>query len=64
MGSVSQSTNQWFALRKMRRYSKFLRTIIPEKQQKCEAKYFINCAKVSSHNNNIQAIKMTFFKSI
>ena len=39
----------------MRRYSKFLRSIILEKQQKCEAKYFVFCTKVSSRNNNIQA---------
>ena len=29
--------------------------IIPEKQQKCEAKYFVSSTKVSSCNNNIQA---------
>ena len=36
------------------RYSKFLRSIIPEKQQKCKAKYFVCCTKVSSCNNNKQ----------
>ena len=39
----------------MQRYSKFLQSTIPEKQQKCEAKYFVSCTKVSSCNNNIQA---------
>ena len=42
----------------------FLQNIIPRKKQKCEAKYFVTYTKVSSHNNNIQAGKITFFKSI
>ena len=44
--ATSQRTNQRFALRKMRRYSKFLRSITPQKQQKCEAKSFVSCTKV------------------
>ena len=44
-----------FSTHKMRRYSKFLWSIALEKQQKCEAKYFVPYTKVSSHNNNIQA---------
>ena len=39
----------------MRRYSKFLQSIIPEKQQKCEARYCVSCIKVSSCENNTQA---------
>ena len=54
-----QSRNYWFALCKMQRYSKFLLRIIPEKQQKCEGKYFVTCTKGSSHNN-FQASKITF----
>ena len=34
---------------------KFLQSSIPEKQQKCKAKYFVSCIKVLSHNNNLQA---------
>ena len=34
---------------------KFLQSITPGKQQKCEAKYFVPFTKVSSRNNNIQA---------
>ena len=49
-GDIVQSMNQPFELRKILRYSKFLRSIMPKKQQKCEAQYF-----VSSGNNNIQA---------
>ena len=49
-GNIVQSMNQRFELRKLRRYSKFLPSIIPKKQQKYEAQYF-----VSSFNNNIQA---------
>ena len=49
-GNIVQSMNQRFELRKLRRYSKFLPSKIPKKQQKCEAQYF-----VSSFNNNIQA---------
>ena len=32
--------------------------------QKCNSKYFVTFTKVSSHNNNIQASKIAFFKSI
>ena len=32
----------------------FLQSFILEKQQKCEAKYFFSCTKISSCNNNIQ----------
>ena len=49
-GNIVQSMNQQFELRKMQRYSKFLRSIIRKKQQKCEDQYF-----VSSCSNNIQA---------
>ena len=49
-----QSTNWWFVLRKIQRCSKFLRTIIPEKKQRCKAKYFVSCTKISSCNNNIK----------
>ena len=34
-------------------YSKFLWSIIPQKQQKCEAKDFVSCTKFSTLNNNI-----------
>ena len=36
-------------------YSKFPQNIIPEKQQKREAKYFVPCTKIPYCNNNIQA---------
>ena len=53
--SCMQRTNSLFALCKMQSYSKFLQSITPGKQQKCEAKYFVPFTKVSSRNNNIQA---------
>ena len=53
--SCTQRMNLLFTLCKIQSYSKFLQSIIPGKQQKCEAKYFVPFNKVSSRNNNIQA---------